>query len=232
MKFRLIVFDVDGTLIPSDKPMSCDVSVTLRHFENLGIRIALSSGKHFQYIEGVARDLGIKRPIIIAENGCIIVDVVYNKEVWLTKRTPEIREIREKILSKFSDFTREQPNKVEFTVFPKTVALLPEIISYARELNNQYGNRIHMYEYAGYLDILPASIDKGAGLAEIKRMYGFKKEEVAAIGDGENDIPMFKEAGLSLIVGTQISYPDAMSFHTIEEALDFLKKNMKQSSKQ
>ena len=53
-------------------------------------------------------------------------------------------------------------------------------------------------------------------------MYGFKKEEVAAIGDGENDIPMFKEAGLPMIVGKQISYPDAMSFNTIGEALDFL----------
>ena len=89
VKLRLIVFDVDGTLMPSDKPMSCNVSATLRHFENLGIRIALSSGKHFLYLDKVAQSLGIKKPIIIAENGCAIIDVAHDREIWLTKRTPK-----------------------------------------------------------------------------------------------------------------------------------------------
>lgn len=226
MTFRLIVFDIDGTLIPLGKTMSHNVSAIIRYFENLGVRIALSSGKNISYLEGMARDIGIKKPLIIAENGCVIVDIAESKEVWLTNRTPEIHEIREKILGKFSEFIEEQPNNVELTFSITT--LQPEAVSYVKELINEYRDRVHAYEYAGCLDILPVGIDKGAGLAEAKRMYGFMKEDVVAIGDWENDIPMFKEAGLALIVGTQISYPNAMSFDTIDEVLDFLTKYLKE----
>jgi len=222
MTFRLIVFDIDGTLIPFGKMMSRNVSAIIRYFEKQGVRIALSSGKNISYLEGIARDIGIKKPIIIAENGCVIVDIAESKEVWLAKRTPEIHEIRGKILAKFSDFTGEQSNNVELTF--SITALQPEAVSYIKELLNKYHDMIHTYEYAGCLDVLPVGVDKGVGLAEAKRMYGFKKEDVVAIGDGENDIPMFKEAGLALIVGTKISYPTAVSFDTIEEVLDFLMK--------
>ncbi|MFH0897495.1 MAG: HAD-IIB family hydrolase [Candidatus Bathyarchaeota archaeon] len=222
MTFRLIVFDIDGTLIPFGKMMTRNVSATIRYFENLGVRIALSSGKNISYLEGMAQDIGIKKPLIIAENGCVIVDMAESKEVWLTKRTPEIQKIREKILGKFSDFIEEQPNNVELTF--SITALKPEAVSYVKGLINEYRDRVHAYEYAGCLDILPVGVDKGVGLAEAKRMYGFEKEAVVAIGDGQNDIPMFKEAGLALIVGKQISYPNAISFDTIEEVLDFLTK--------
>jgi HAD superfamily hydrolase (TIGR01484 family) len=222
MKFRLIVFDVDGTLTSFDEPVSSHVILTLKYIENLGISIALSSGKHLPYLKRIALDLGIQRPIIIAENGCVVVDVVKSKEIWVTERPPEIYEIRKRILDKFPDSLWEQPNKVEFTFSSKIPALRSEVIPYAKEVISHYKDKIHTYGCTGSIDVLPAGIDKGVGLAEVKRMYGFKKGEVVAIGDGENDIPMFKEAGLSLIVGTQISYPDAMSFKTIAEVLDFL----------
>jgi len=222
MKFSLIVFDIDGTLRSFDEPVSRNVSLTLRHLEKLRARIALSSGKHLPYIEKIAQDLEILRPIIIAENGCAIVDVADNREIWLTERPPEIYEIRKRILHKFPDSIWEQPNKVEFTFSAKNTELRSEMITYANEVITQYRDKIHMYGCSGSIDVLPAGIDKGFGLAEVKRMYGFKKDEVVAIGDGENDIPMFREAGLSLIVGTQVSHPNALSFNTIAEVLDFL----------
>jgi len=135
-----------------------------------------------------------------------------------------MHEIKERILDKFSDSLWEQPNKVEFTFSLKIPALRSEVIPYAKEVISHYRDKVHTYECAGCVGILPAGIDKGVGLAEVKRTYRFKKEEVVVIGDGENDIPMFREAELSLIVGTRISYPDAMSFNTIGEVLDFLNK--------
>jgi HAD superfamily hydrolase (TIGR01484 family) len=226
VRFRLFVFDIDGTLISSRKMIGRNVSAIIRCFEDHGVRIALSSGKNISYLEGMARHIGIKRPIIIAENGCVVVDIAEGKEVWLAKRTPEIHEIREKILGKLSDFIGEQPNNVELTFSIKE--LRPESVSYVKGLIDEYRGRVHVYEYAGCFDILPVGVDKGVGLAEVKRMYGFKEGDVVAIGDGENDIPMFKEAGSALIVGTQISYPNAISFDTIDEVLDFLTKCMKE----
>lgn len=226
MKLKLIVSDIDGTLTSFDEPVSYEVSAVIRHFEDAGIRIALSSGKDIPYLERIAQELGIKRPIIIAENGCGIVDVAANKEVWLTERNPEIYEIRKRILDKFSDTLWEQPNKVEFTFSSKMPTLQSEVVSYAKEVISHYADKVHAYVGAGCIDVLPTGIDKGVGLKEVKRMYGLKKEEVAAIGNGENDIPMFNEAGLPLIVGMKISFPGALRFSAIGDALGFLNEHI------
>jgi phosphoglycolate phosphatase len=44
--------------------------------------------------------------------------------------------------------------------------------------------------------IVPAGVDKGTGLAAALGLLGLKGEEVACVGDGENDISMFKVAGM------------------------------------
>ena len=225
MTFKLVVFDIDGTLIPFRKVISNKVSKTIKILENQGVRIAFSSGKNISYLEKIAQNIGINKPIIVAENGCVIFDIAENKEVWLTERTSPINKIREKILDKYSELVEEQLNTVEFTF--SVTRLQPEAVFYIKSLINEYSERVHVYEYAGCFDILPMGIDKGVGLARVKRIYGFKKEDVVAIGDGENDIPMFREAGLALIIGSQISYPNAINFNTAEEVLDFLTKYMK-----
>jgi len=50
----------------------------------------------------------------------------------------------------------------------------------------------------GLLDITAADVDKGTGLAQLKRILGVKKEEVCVFGDYLNDLPMFAEAGLPI----------------------------------
>ena len=39
--------------------------------------------------------------------------------------------------------------------------------------------------------------DKGTGIEAIAKATGIKKSEIAAFGDNYNDVPMFREAGLS-----------------------------------
>ena len=43
-------------------------------------------------------------------------------------------------------------------------------------------------------------MDKSEGLKLIMELCGIKKEEVMAIGDGENDIGMLKQAALGIAV--------------------------------
>jgi len=63
---------------------------------------------------------------------------------------------------------------------------------------------------AGLLDMLPAGVNKGVGVKQLRRILGLKKEEICVFGDYTNDLPMFAEAG----------FPIAM-----ENALDELKEN-------
>ncbi len=59
--------------------------------------------------------------------------------------------------------------------------------------------------YSGlYVEIFHASASKGSGLGALVSHLGLGKEEVACIGDGENDHPMFQAAGLRFAMGNAV----------------------------
>jgi Cof subfamily protein (haloacid dehalogenase superfamily) len=52
-----------------------------------------------------------------------------------------------------------------------------------------------------YLDITHPLANKGAALFEIAKLLGVPLTEIAAIGDGGNDVAMFERTGLSIAMG-------------------------------
>jgi len=56
--------------------------------------------------------------------------------------------------------------------------------------------------YTGFAyHVVDASIDKAAGLREAASMMGVDLAEVVAVGDGEVDEPMVRQAGLGVALG-------------------------------
>jgi hydroxymethylpyrimidine pyrophosphatase-like HAD family hydrolase len=51
------------------------------------------------------------------------------------------------------------------------------------------------------MDVAAAGIDKGRGVSRLARIMGFKKEEICVFGDYDNDLSMFREAGLAIAMG-------------------------------
>jgi len=51
---------------------------------------------------------------------------------------------------------------------------------------------------AMWLEIMPHEIDKGSGMKKVMDMLGIEKEYTAALGDGENDLPMLRTAGCAV----------------------------------
>ena len=47
------------------------------------------------------------------------------------------------------------------------------------------------------IDLIPNGIGKDSGIREFCEYFGIRREETMAFGDGENDIPMMAEAGIS-----------------------------------
>lgn len=69
------------------------------------------------------------------------------------------------------------------------------------ELHEIFGENIQLrYSLESALEILNPEMDKSEGLKLIMELCGIKKEEVMAIGDGENDIGMLKQAALGIAV--------------------------------
>jgi Cof subfamily protein (haloacid dehalogenase superfamily) len=52
-----------------------------------------------------------------------------------------------------------------------------------------------------YLDITAVEANKGAVVDFLSRYSGVPREEIATIGDSQNDVPMFRRSGLSIAMG-------------------------------
>ena len=54
-----------------------------------------------------------------------------------------------------------------------------------------------------FADVNVAGIDKATGMEEFMRSYGFSAAEVAAFGDGGNDVAMLRAAGVGVAMGDE-----------------------------
>ncbi|MBR4597066.1 MAG: HAD hydrolase family protein, partial [Opitutales bacterium] len=71
-----------------------------------------------------------------------------------------------------------------------------------------------------FADINPKSNSKATGMLEISKYFNIPPSQTFAIGDGENDIPMLRAAGLSAAMGNASDAVKACAGHvapTVDE---------------
>ena len=73
----------------------------------------------------------------------------------------------------------------------------------------------------GMIEIMQKNVNKFNALSEIGKFLGINKEEMAAIGDQDNDMPMLKNVGLSFAMGNAIDEVKKISDHTVSTNDDF-----------
>jgi Cof subfamily protein (haloacid dehalogenase superfamily) len=60
---------------------------------------------------------------------------------------------------------------------------------------------VGLFSHPNYLEIFPSGVDKLVGLTHLGRKLAVPLHEMAAIGDGENDIDMLRGVGLGIAMG-------------------------------
>jgi len=226
MAIKLIIFDVDDTLAEPNNPIDEIIIRSLKHIECLGIKIALISGKPSAYMSGMVRQIGLQKAIICGENGAFInysSNFPPEKEIITPFKKHEI-ELLEKlkfnITNEFGQKVWIQPNRVNLTIFPKTKESKNDLSQFLAAISKKtFFDELKIYEHSDSIEVVPLDINKGNALKKIMSLEKLKKEEIIAVGNGENDIPMFKEAGISI----GIKFHDAThTFSNIEKALEYI----------
>lgn len=223
---KLIVFDLDNTLADIGKMISADNIALLRELEEQGNVIAISSGKPTFYLCGLMRQIGLKNPVLIGENGAVI-QVGVNlppKEYCVLPYSDEAEKcisfLDKKIREELPDIWM-QPNEVMLTPFPKSEREF-EVIAECMEKYKKHIKDVIIYRHIDSYDVIPEGIDKGVGVKKCREMYHICADDTVAVGDSINDYPMFAYAGLAL--GVRVSEPDRvdLNFDSVTEALRYL----------
>ncbi len=128
-------------------------------------------------------------------------DKYVGHELFLTKMTPEK-------VANFSTAVDFDPDKCLIVGEPEDIEPLGE------RLNAQFGDRLSAYRSEPFfLEVVPKGIDKALSLIRLLSHIGSTKEEMAAVGDGFNDLSMIQLAGFGVAM--------ANAQDVVKEAADY-----------
>jgi Cof subfamily protein (haloacid dehalogenase superfamily) len=238
---RLVISDVDGTLLATDKTLPERNREAVSKIHAAGIGFSIISSRPPFGLKALAQQLELKLPFG-AFNGAALV-------------MPDLSPISQHYLSRdavlgaldlFRSFSVrawiftprhwivDDPSAPYVDLETRTVGSRPEVVARLEDHVDQVSkvigasedfDKLNGCELAAqrtligkatvarsqryYLDVTPAGVDKGTCVDALRRRLGLAKEEIATLGDMENDVPMFRQSGLSISMGNATAAVEA-----------------------
>jgi Cof subfamily protein (haloacid dehalogenase superfamily) len=239
MKYRLLVVDVDGTLVDKEGKISAIDAQAIVKAQSAGVQVSLSTGRVIQACRRIIEELSLSGQHIFYD-GAVISDPLKNDVIYM-------KTIDEAVVRRAVEFARSNKIYLELYTTEKFYAertnwsdivhrnyfgvdpviddldkvcecykiVKAELISRSKEEDEQV--LMFKKEFDGILRFSPAhspahpniefmnivdpGVSKGTALRFLIEHSGFDKDEVLAIGDGLNDVPLFEAAGTKVAMG-------------------------------
>lgn len=242
-RIKLVVADVDGTLVDSSSRLSQKTIDAVKQLKKTGVKFALGTGRSSNMIEALVMLMGGDL-CSFSNNGSLVYDhgkkkVIYTKT--LTKQQSEailneilrngwdfisysrthmyfsnydafiekkLKQVTQGIyeLSDFPEFRYQEItsfDQIEDADELQKIAVrndqradMEKIAQIARSVGAELKNSGEKFEA-----IFPQGISKQTGMRKLQEYLDITKEETAAIGDFDNDLPLFAEAEFRVAMG-------------------------------
>lgn len=188
---KAIAVDIDGTLADDSRRVHLGAVAALREVQDSGVPVMLASGNVLPIAYALSNYLGLTGPIV-AENGGM---VSYRQEIWILgdpeKPRAAYEHLRTQMASErlFTDRWRETE-----------IGLRREVdLEEVRERLRGWDVEVQTTGWA--VHIMQKGMNKLAGVRKACEVLGITVEDVAAIGDSDNDELMIRECGWGIAVG-------------------------------
>ena len=234
---RLLVLDVDGTLLDSQHILRPRVAAIVRLAGTLGFRVTLATGKLLGSVRPLLEELSVSGPQIVL-NGAATCDSVSGVPLRFAPLATDARQTiigltrhidpqvlvscfgleaifmdephpRSGIFAEYGEGPLVLvPDLSADSNLPPTAKVLlhgshPQLQALRKELQDQLPAGVMMTSTTpDFLEFFDAEAGKGLALADLRSRLGIEKEDVIAIGDGENDIALFGESGLAIAMAS------------------------------
>lgn len=232
-EIRMVMADVDGTLVNSEKILTERARQTTFQLRAAGFKFTICSSRPPYGLSSLVRDLQLDEPVVAFNGGMLInpSGAVLHQHFLPAKLIPAILEclgqyglsprlyMSERWLIESLDqpyaqheahTIKTEPTLVQdFSPYLKCILKLTGVsedysaVARCQEAMQKLlsGQVSAVCSEPYYLDITHRLANKGHAVDMMARIQKISKKEIAVIGDMPSDVPMFREAGLSIAMG-------------------------------
>jgi len=227
----LVISDIDGTLITSNHEVTEATKVVAAKPYGRGIELSLASSRPPRSIVPLADALNLRAPfaafngaLAVKRNGEVLARSVLSPEtiasvkaiadrfaigVWLYDELDwwapwrDAFVDREEHTSGFSPRIEGYAERIAGYANKLTVVGKPELVAQAeQQVLSELADQVSASKSKPrFLDVTSYGIHKGTVVVRLAKLLNIPTERVAVIGDGPNDVEMFRQAGLSIAMG-------------------------------
>jgi hydroxymethylpyrimidine pyrophosphatase-like HAD family hydrolase len=191
MRHRVLACDYDGTLA-TQGVCSAETVEALQRVAAAGIRLVLVTGRTEEELAEVF-DPGTLFEALVLENGAVVLDVKDGTEQLLAPRVPAglVAELQRRAVTPL--FVGKVLCSTAWSQEPKLSAAIARLGVDRQVVRNRDSAMV-----------MPPGISKRTGIEAALRAIGEVPVATVAVGDGENDVPLFAVAGVSVAVANAV----------------------------
>jgi len=249
MAIRLLVSDLDGTLVDKDKNLTPATIAAVDRLRAAGVGFTVISARPMSGIRPLLEPLGVDGDVAAFNGG-----IVFRRDGTIVSHTTIPADIARGVMdmaegvytwvfaddqwyASNGDGPHTQSERRSSAQEPVVVASFDDLLDHADKITfvsddeaalHALYERVHArygkdatvaQSQTYYLDVTALTANKGDGIAALAGALDVDLADTAAIGDQANDLPMLARAGLSIAMGNA---PDAVKAkaHTTTRAND------------
>ncbi|WP_282943081.1 Cof-type HAD-IIB family hydrolase [Paenibacillus sp. RC67] len=234
MAYKIVFFDIDGTLINEEKQVPQSTLEAVKRLKESGVEPVIATGRAPYFIQHLTEQLGIESYVCL--NGGYAVyrgKPVYKRVIDRTSIealvTLAAKHGHSLVFEGEHGYFTDRADHFFITESVTSLKVnLPGIDPDFWKNNEVFQlflhceqSEEHLYKelvqeltlirwHTKAMDVLPAGGSKAQGIAAMLKELGLKPEEAVAFGDGLNDKEMLAYVGLGIAMGN--SHPDLLPF--------------------
>ena len=200
---KMVATDVDGTLLKWSYEYSPYVKDAIKKLQDNGIKVVFVTGRMHCAAIGIAKELGIKEPIVSYQGG--MIKEFYKSDKVLYRKDMDSERAQEYTDARFIDYHICKFDKLKIQNVNKILAIdfndADRVTGWVRDLGKMFPDLYTVKSTPYFCEIANKEATKGNAVKFLQNLWGIKQEEILAIGDQDNDIELLKAGGIKIAMG-------------------------------